>query len=220
MSNARTRMIVAVAGVLVVAAAFFFMFVKPRQAALGEVRESVEVAEQETMRLQSELGRLQALQENAPQLEARLAEVRGQVPQEAEVANFVFQVQDVANRSGVDFVQITPELPKPPPEGAEVAEIRVTVGARGGYFAVQDFVRRLYSLDRSLRIDNFDMQAEEDEDTGMYEVSFTSVARIFFELPPGGVTGSVPAPAAAPVEDATGTETGTETESEPATSEG
>lgn len=181
--NPRTRLILSILGVLVVLVAFFFLFLRPRQQELGQVREDIEAEEARTVQLQTELQRLQDLQANAPELEAELARIRGFVPQDDEVPNFIFLVQDAANAAGVDFVQITPELPKPPPEGAALAEIRSQIGAGGGYFAIQDFIRRLHNLDRAVRIDNLTLTGAEDEETGEVTITMASTARIFFEAP-------------------------------------
>jgi hypothetical protein len=56
-------------------------------------------------------------------------------------------------------------------------------------------VRRLYSLDRALRIDVFDLVAAEGE-VGT-SITMTATARIFFENPLG-VTGIAPATPVAP----------------------
>jgi Tfp pilus assembly protein PilO len=195
-------MILAGVAVGVVLVAFFFLFIRPRQSELGNVRDEVEQEEARTVSLRSELRRLQALQENAPKLEAELARFRELVPSNHDVASFIFLVQDAADAAGVDFVQITPEQPKSPPEGAPVAEVRATIGAGGGYFSVQDFMRRLYDLDRALRIDNLSMTGEESE-TGETDLTVNMTSRIFFE-PPGGISG-----AAAGGAPATGTTTPT-----------
>ncbi|MGI8519326.1 MAG: type 4a pilus biogenesis protein PilO, partial [Actinomycetota bacterium] len=149
----RTKIILSVLGVVAVGVATFFFAVKPRQDELGKVRDNVAKEQDRTQSLEAELAHRQQLQENAPQLEAQIAKYRELVPEDDQVANFIFQVQETANESGVGFVEITPELPTPPAEGAEVAEVKSIIGARGGYFAVQDFFRRLYGLDRAVRID-------------------------------------------------------------------
>lgn len=204
----RTRLILAVLGVLVILVAFFFFFIRPRQQELSDVRDSIAAEEARTTQLESELARLQDLQANAPELEAELARIRGFVPKDDEVPNFIFLVQDAANAAGVDFVQITPELPKPPPEGAALAEIRVQIGAGGGYFAIQDFVRRLHNLDRAVRLDGMTLSGEEDEETGGVTITLASTARIFFEAP-AAATGAIdpatglpaaPTPTPAPAE--------------------
>ena len=198
----RTRMILAVLGVVVALVAFFFLFIRPRQQDLSAVRENIVTEEARTTQLQAELARLQDLQANAPELEAELSKIRAFVPRDDEVPNFIFQVQDAANQAGVDFVQITPELPKPPPEGAALAEIRVQLGAGGGYFAIQDFIRRLHNLDRAVRVDGLNLTGQEDE-AGTVEITLTGTARIFFEAPAAGTavdpaTGQPIAPAPTP----------------------
>lgn len=174
----------AVAGVLVTLLVFYFLFIRPRKAELAEVRAQVVTETDLTTQLRSELTRLQALQENEPQLQAELERIRGFVPRRNEVPNFIFQVQDSANESGVDFVTISPELPKQPPEGATLAQVRVQIGTQGGYFAIQDFMRRLYDLDRALRIDVLTMTGGGGEvDATDVSIGMDITARIFFELP-------------------------------------
>jgi Tfp pilus assembly protein PilO len=204
----RNRMILAIVGVILFLLAGYFFLVKPRQTELTEVKQQIEDAETLTTQLRVELQHRLDLQAREPQLRAQLARVRDLVPQTDEVANFVFQVQDEADKAGVTFVQVTPELPEPPLEGAALAEIDITIRANGGYFAIQDFVRRLYQLDRALRIDVFNLTATTDAQTDEDEVELQGIARIFFELPTTAgaattTTGSAPAPTESPSPTAT-----------------
>jgi len=178
----RARMILAIVLSLVVAVAFFFLFVRPRQDELADVREQVETEEARTTTLEAELARLEELQANAPELEAELARIRELIPNDDAIPNFIFLVQDAANSAGVDFVQISPEQPKPPPEGTALGEIRMQIGAGGGYFSIQDFIRRLHNLDRAARIDNLTLSGTELE-TGAVDVILSSTVRVFFEPP-------------------------------------
>lgn len=207
MSGYRAKLVMAVVATLVVCAAFYMFFVRSRQGELADVRDRVEDAENESVSLQAQLQELQGLKENAPQAEARLNEIRELIPQKDQVANFIFQVQDAANRAGVDFVTITPELPKAPIEdpSASVAQVRVTVGAKGDYFALQDLVRRLYDLDRAVRIDNLALDAEEDEETKVTTVTLTAAARIFFENEGGAPAATTGATTTAPAASTTPT---------------
>lgn len=192
--SARTRLILTVVAAVLVVLLAFFLLIRPRQAELTDVQAQVEQEENLTIQLRGQLARLQELQRNAPRLQAELDRIRDLVPQEHETPNFIFQVTAAAAASGVDVVQLTPELPKPPPEGAQLAQVRVTIGGEGGYFAIQDFVRRLYNLDRALRIDVLDLIESETGDG----IRLTATARIFFEIP-AGVTGIAPAAPTAPV---------------------
>lgn len=196
----RSRLILTIVGMLVLSLVVFFLFVKPQRAELAQVRLQVDEANAKTVQLQAELERRQGLQENAARLEAQLTKIRRLVPVRAEIPNLMFQIQDAANAAGLDFVEITPQLPKTPPEGATLAEVRMVIGAKGGYFAVQDFIRRLYALDRAVRIDNFGLTSEVAD--GVVRITMTSGTRVFFELPevaPVAVApGTVPTPTPTP----------------------
>ena len=192
--NARSRMILAIVGVLVVCLLFFFLFIRSRQGELNTVRTNIENEENLALQLTTELNRLKDLQARAPELQAELAQIRELVPQEHEVPHFIFLVQDAATESGVSFLTITPTLPQTPPEQAPLAEVSMAIGARGSYFSIQDFIRRLHELDRATRIDNLTMGTDEGGTT----IGLDLQARIFFELPSipaaGEPSGNVPAP--------------------------
>ena len=192
--SGRNRLIATVAAALLVLLLFYMFFIRPRKAELAEVRTQVEAEEALTVQLRATLNRLRALQEQAPQLEAELAEIRELVPQRNQVPNFIFASQEAANEAGVELNILSPELPKTPPEGAQLAEIRLQLAARGGYFAIQDFMRRLIDLDRALRIDIVTMSAAADAQSTDTIVSLDITARIFFELPVVEAPTTVPQP--------------------------
>ena len=197
----RTRLIIAGVAAFLVCVLFFMFFIRPRQSELATVNQDIESAESQNAQLQITLDRLKGLRAQSADLEATLEEIRGYVPEEDELPNFLFQVQEAANLAGVGFHQVTPELPKTPPEGAPLAEIRITITAQGGYFSLQDFIRRLYSLDRALRIDTLTLgpvseSGEQTETTATTtttgtpstdegDLTLNITARIFFELPEG-----------------------------------
>jgi Tfp pilus assembly protein PilO len=189
--SSRARLILTAVATFLVCVLLFFFFVKPQREELASVRLEIEGEHSRTTQLQAELTRLQQLQENAPQLQAELATIRKFIPSKPELANFIFQVQEAADSAGLDFVKITPELPKTPPEGAALAEVRATIGANGGYFSLQDFLRRLYRLDRALRVDTMTVAVTGGE-TGTTRLGMTITARVFYELPGAAPVTAVP----------------------------
>jgi Tfp pilus assembly protein PilO len=230
--RAQIRVIGAAAVALVVCLLFFVFFIRPRQSDVSRIETEITAAQGKQQQLTLELQNLQALQENAPELNATLQQIRGFVPKDDEVPNFIFQVQEAANAAGIELVKLTPELPKTPAEPAPLAEIRVTLSATGEFFSLQDFIRRLYSLDRALRIDTLALAAEgaaaatSGGDTNTTttstapaaepgELTLTVAARVFFELPEGVVPGAPapttetsPAPGETPATEPTPAETG------------
>lgn len=185
MSQRARLILVIVAGVLL-CLAVYFLLVRSRQGELDTLNESIATETSRTAQLQVELERLQDLQRRAPELQAELDRFRGLVPANHEMANLVLMIDEAAKESGVTFADIVPELPKSPPEGAALAEVRMTIGSSGGYFALQDFIRRLYDLDRALRIDNIAMTGSENETGTTIELQVT--ARVFFDV--AGATGA------------------------------
>jgi Tfp pilus assembly protein PilO len=201
-------------GLVLVMAIMFFFLITPRKGDLAEAKDAVTAAESETVVLQTELTRLQGLQKNAPQLQAALDQIRELVPDDDNVSNFVFQTQQEADKAGLEFVSITPQLPKPPPEGAPLAEVKIDIGAKGTYFSIQDFIRRLTELDRAVRIDGFSMNAVVEEGSEETMIELTAVARVFFEQPVGGIVepgAAVPVPVPSTEATPAPTETPTET---------
>ena len=188
----RTRLILAIAAPLLVCLIFYFVAIRGQQSDLGTVRDEIEAAENQTLTLQAQLAQLRDLQARAPQLEAQLQEIRQLVPTDDQVPNFIYLLQNAADQSGVTLTQIQPELPRQPPEGAPLAQVRAQIGASGGYFAIQDFMRRLYDLDRAVRIDNITLAGAEGATAGSSEIDLTMATRVFFELPGAGGAATAP----------------------------
>ena len=195
----RAQIILTAVVAVIVLALVYFLLVNPQRSELSEVNAQIAAEEARTGQLRIELQRLQELQANAPELEAELEVIRGFVPVRPELSNFIFQVDDAAKAAGLDFIQITPELPRTPPEGATIAQVRATIGASGGYFALQDFLRRLYNLDRALRTDTMSISVQ---DEATVRLTMTIAARIFYELPEIPVVaplpGTTPVPTTSP----------------------
>lgn len=201
--NQRTRLIVAGVAAILVCLLFFMLIIRPRKSSLAEVNTNIETALNERQSLQLQLTQLEALKDRAPQMTALLDEIRGYVPESNEAANFINQIQVAANMAGVELHQLSNELPKQPLEGALLAEIRVTIRATGGYFSLQDFVRRLYDLDRALRIDTVLLSrggTAQEPASGSSDIELTATARVFFEIPPGVTPGDGTATAPTPEE--------------------
>jgi Tfp pilus assembly protein PilO len=197
----RSRLIAVGAAIVVVLLGVYLFLVSPRRGEVNTVRGQVAAARSTTAGLQLELERLQALQDNQGALESELAQILELVPRKNQVPEFMIQVEAAADEAGVDFVEIQPELPKQPPEGATLAQVRVAISSSGSYFSVQDFLRRLYELDRAVRIDLVTMDGTTE--SGETTIDLAITARIFFELPAGGATGAAPTTPSTP--DTTGT---------------
>jgi len=135
---------------LVVAGLAFFLLVWPKMGQVRDTQEELDAAQAEQLVLETELARLRALQERAPELRERLAQLRREVPPVADLPGLITRLQRAADRSGVDFFSISPGTPLASAAGAAIipAEIQVV----GEFFSVDEFLFRLEDMNRAAKV--------------------------------------------------------------------
>jgi Tfp pilus assembly protein PilO len=148
----RRNLIIFAAAAVAVVVLFFFLVFTPQSRKIKDTQAQVQTQEQKAESLQNELTRLQVLQKQAPQLREKAVKLDTALPSEPQLAGFILSVQDASNTSGIDWLSISPS----PPAGAAgangVQEINVGISITGGYFQVQDFLVRLETLSRAVKI--------------------------------------------------------------------
>lgn len=196
-------------GIVVVIAAWFLFAFKPAQSELSEVRSDVDTATEQVAALQTRLQKLQALQNNEGELRDKAEAYATALPAEPDVSDFILQVQEAANLAGIDFLSVTPSLPAAPTsaasssssssgaaasqaagDGAATAQtptspyqsITVQITADGPFFELEDFVSRLESLQRALRIDDFSLSSS-DNTTSSPVLSLSMKLQMFMLSP-------------------------------------
>ena len=147
----RTRITIFGVVLLVVSALAFIVVLKPQATRIADTRKQTEAQVQRTSQLNLELGQLQALEQQAPQLRARAQRVDTAIPNDPELGPFILQVQEAATKSAIDWLAVSPSPPGAGPE-AGVLEIGVSMNVNGGYFQIQDFLARLETLGRAVKI--------------------------------------------------------------------
>jgi Tfp pilus assembly protein PilO len=150
---------------VVVAAGWFLVSYRPTNKHLAQVRQQVVAERQQVAQLEAQLSHLQALKAHEPQLRAVLARYSAALPSDPNLPQFILQMQDAANRAGVDWLSVAPTQPSAPTAAAPgtpttnvatgLREISVNINTTGKYFTLQNFMYRLERLDRALRVDTF-----------------------------------------------------------------
>lgn len=183
---------------LVLAIALFFLLVNPKMGQVRETEDELEQARQEELTLQTELDRLRAAREQAPEIQRQLARFRRQVPPVADLPGLINELQDIADVSGVDFFAISPGVPTATPQ-ATAAEIPATVQVVGTFFPVDEFLFRLETLPRASKAVSVTV-AEGAE--GLPQIDVTMDVRFYTtdtEAGPGAAAeATVPGPTASP----------------------
>ena len=200
---------------LIVAAVGFFLLVKPKMdesssldERIAEFQGKVDVA-------------LAAQRQGTPGGSIRVADLfrlTRAMPESIDMAGVILELNSVAERSGVDFVSISPAAPVAAPAGYQSVPIKLTF--EGNYYDLTDFLFRLRNLvvvrdgeletaGRLFTLDGLDIV----EGTGGFPQVQAGLTVSAYTFAPG----AAPAPAATPTPPAATTTAPTTTEADPNT---
>jgi Tfp pilus assembly protein PilO len=207
--NRRPLVLTAVAGVLVVAVWWFFVW-SPKQDSLSKAREGRTAAESQTSQLRTKLAQLEVIDEQGPQTDAELTRLAGYVPKDPQLAAFMLTANDLAVQSGIDWISVTPGVPTASEEGGP-SSIALQIEVQGTFFETLDYLHRLEKMPRLVITDELKLSpmsnetASEDGSTTPSNnptISAAITARMFVQAPAaaartatGAATGTPPASA-------------------------
>lgn len=154
---------VLLAGVLVAVAIVGLWFVllwNPTKDKLEAAQAREAAAEQQGQQLQTRLATLKALERRAPQLEADRAKLLTAIPTEDKVDEFLVQLNDIANQSGVSWMSVSQAQPSAARAGAGPATIGIQMQIQGDYFSILRFVDTIRDADRLMTVETFSLSGE------------------------------------------------------------
>ena len=150
--NDRNILILGVLVILLLAVGFYFLLLGPLMSTLGERAQERDDKEAQLADLRQQVSELQAVRENAPEIERQLLELSKRIPEQPEIPTLVVQIEEVAEASGVTQVSIEPGDPGPPPGGGEFSVLPVTMSFEGTYEELQNFLFRTRNLARLVTV--------------------------------------------------------------------
>jgi type IV pilus assembly protein PilO len=172
--NSRTITASVVGAVLVVALWWMFVFSGIRSEA-SDVDKEIDTAKAETTSLEAQLAQLEDLEANGAETQARLEQLRKAVPEQADLAAFIDEVNALGAASGVEWVSVAPSTPT---LASGVNSIMFSMTVDGGYFQVLDFLNRVENMSRLVVVDGITLdQGESTEGTPTLTANLT--ARMF-----------------------------------------
>lgn len=156
------RTVLMVVVCVVLAAAGWFLLIKPKRADVAEVRTQVEQAQVAADDAAAKAAVAQGARAEYTKDYASVVRLGKAVPVQDDVASLVYQLESTAEDTGVDFRAVTVTegaAAAPSSEGStesagtlpgEVTQIPVTLTFDGGYFAMTRFLRQIdrYTLIR------------------------------------------------------------------------
>ena len=174
-----------VVGVMAVAAAGWFLLISPKRSEAASVRTQADQQVTTNSALQTQIQVLKSQAKQLPQQQARLAAVAAKIPDNPALPTLIRALSTAADDAGVELVSMSPGQPvpvapalaaapvavAPAPAGASapVARVRpaasspagslqsigMTLSVVGGYFQVEQFLDRVESLSRAMKVTAF-----------------------------------------------------------------
>lgn len=137
---------------VLLAGAVVGLLIVPQLSAITDVDGRISEAEMQIQQAQTLLAQRQAIKARAAETEAKRMRLANQMPESPELPTLIVELQDTVNRSGLEFVSLTPQQPQQVEEG--YSEIQVSMMVRGTWADTVDLMQRLPRLTRQLRISN------------------------------------------------------------------
>lgn len=191
----RRMMAIAIGAGLLVLVLWYFMLWKPQQNSISDAKDRRQTAEDQAAQLRVTLSRLEELRRGAALTQSRIEQLRVAVPEQPNLAQLILDVNDAANRAGIEFMSITPSPPTAAAAGGASA-INLSLSLTGGYFQVIDFVNRLTALPRVIVIDTISLGGSQP--SGGLSVSITGRAFTTATATSPGLAPTTTVPTAAP----------------------
>lgn len=166
--------------VLVLVSVLYYVFIFRNQTEKIDVAtQAAQTEEDRVQSLRLELNRLEDLKARAPELRERFAKMELAIPTaDAKPADFILQLQEAADDSGIEWLSVSLALPAQSSADAAVFEISSSLSVTGGYFQVQDFLVRLETLSRAAKIGSVSLSPGELDD-----LSSALTLRVFTSAP-------------------------------------
>ena len=148
--NRRGPLIVgAIAGVVSVLLIFFLVL--PKKAEVAEAKKQLSTAEEQEQELQLQLQQLRAAQADAPQATEEIRRLEELVPPTADLPGLILLLSGAANDAGVDLFTMAPGTPTPGTNG-QFSVIPTQVTVTGSYFAIEEFLFNVETLQRAGKV--------------------------------------------------------------------
>ncbi|HLF69724.1 MAG TPA: type 4a pilus biogenesis protein PilO [Actinomycetota bacterium] len=180
------------AGIVLVGILYFFVVFQPQGNHISQTTDEAVAAEIRRTQMEADLKHLQELQQNAPKLREQANILDEAMPNDPQLAKFIRQVQDAADGSGIEFLSIAPTPPTQSPDQPEVKLVAITMSISGGYFAVQDFIVRLETLSRAVKVGSINLSLGDAVSSSSSPPLKVSLTMQMFVANPNPVPATVP----------------------------
>jgi Tfp pilus assembly protein PilO len=145
------KMIAIVVVFVVAAVAAVFLLVVPMFGDLDSLTAQKAGAQQQLDQANAQLSRLEEAKSRSAATEAQLLKIGTQMPDSPQLPTLIIELQNIANDSGVSVTSFSPAQPTP---AGQFTEISMTTQLTTKWADLLDYLKRLSSSTRLLRVTN------------------------------------------------------------------
>ncbi len=172
----RRAVLLGVVLVLLVTAAWWFLFMAGKSGDIGDFNDQLATAEAEELTLQARRDALQSLAAREGEFRVGLNEIRTSIPVFPDGAMLIEEINQIMLTADVNLVSLNPQVPTPGSVPG-LFEIAIDLNFEGPYFKVLPVLLELENLPRLLRVDSINISSTLLEDrTNLLSVNLTAVA--------------------------------------------
>jgi Tfp pilus assembly protein PilO len=124
-----------------VALAVYFLLISPMRGDISDLQSQIDEVDSLIETAQREVDNAAEIQKQGRENEARLIELSKMMPDTSEIPSLILQVQDLADKSGIEWIQVSPGTPGGS-EGLEFLTLPLSLTFSGNFYDVSDFVYR------------------------------------------------------------------------------
>ncbi len=137
----RLRLILIAVGILAVALAVFFLLVNPIRGDIDDLNSNIDEENMKIIAAQQELAQAERTQQEGRRNQGRLLELAKMIPNDSEVPSLILQIQDLADKAGIEWIQVSPAQPSFV-EGLGYGTLPLSLNFSGSFYDVSDFIYR------------------------------------------------------------------------------
>lgn len=173
----RRWVILGVLVALLLAVAWWFFFISPRNARIAQAGDDLEAAQNQELALRAQVGQLMAIRDAEVEYLAGIGQLEQLIPERPLLDEFIEDVYALCGTTGVELLNLAPAMPVPV-TGSSLRQITVAATVEGEFFEVLGFLFGVMDMDRLVRVDAIAVSSGQDE-TGATSLSVSLSMRLF-----------------------------------------
>jgi Tfp pilus assembly protein PilO len=149
----RRLIVLATLGFLLVSALWWMFLISPRNGDIADLEDELVAAQDTESRLRIQIAQLEEIKDREVEYTAAVGKLDSLIPDRPLLDDFIEQVYTLTEDTGVRLQSLSPSIPTPTTDGAELREIDVAVQIEGEFFELLGFLFGLSDMERLVRVD-------------------------------------------------------------------